>query len=88
MKFGLKLSVGLVEGIAYIDHFSWEAYNESTYSHHQVEAYYKRYRYYPEVVIGDRIYGRRENRFRESHWVGHCMKEKNKQQIAEDKNCL
>ena len=62
VEFGPKLSVGLVEGIAYVDHFSWEAYNESTYLRQQVEAYYKRYGYYPEVVIGDRIYGSRENR--------------------------
>jgi len=48
VEFGPKLSVGLGEGIAYVDHFSCEAYNESTYLRQQVEAYYKRYGYNPE----------------------------------------
>ena len=57
VELGPKLSVSLVEGVAYVDHFSWKAYNKSTYLHHKVDAYYKRYEYYTEVVIGDRIYG-------------------------------
>ena len=47
VEFGPKLSVGLVDGIAYVDNFSWEGYNESTYLRQKVEAYYKRYGYYP-----------------------------------------
>ena len=95
VEFGPKLSVGLVEGIAYVDHFSWEAYNESTYLRQQVEAYYKRYGYYPEVVIGDGIYGSRENRrYLKSLGIRFSGKplgrplqerEENKQQIVEEK---
>jgi len=62
VEFGPKLSVSLVDGVAYVDHFSWEAFNEGTYLKQQVEAYRKRYGFYPKVVIGDAIYGNRENR--------------------------
>jgi len=62
VEFGPKLSVSLVDGMAYVDHFSWEAFNEGTHLKEQVEAYRKRYGFYPEVVIGDTIYGNRENR--------------------------
>ncbi len=98
VEFGPKLSVGLVEGVAYVDHFSWEAYNESTYLRQQVEAYYKRYGYYPEVVIGDRIYGSRENRrYLKSLGMRFSGKplgrpvqerEENKKQLTEEKRRL
>jgi hypothetical protein len=62
VEFGPKLSVSLVGGAAYVDHFSWEAFNEGTHLKDQVEAYRERYGFYPEVVITDQIYGTRENR--------------------------
>ena len=90
--------MGLVEEVAYVDHFSWEAYNESVYLRQQIEAYCKRYGYYPEVVIGDRIYGCRENRrYLKSLGIRFSGKslgrplqerEENKQQIREEKKRL
>jgi hypothetical protein len=62
VEFGPKLSVSLVEGTAYVDHFSWDAFNEGTHLKEQIEAYHDRHGFYPEVVIGDQIYGSRENR--------------------------
>ena len=62
VEFGPKLSVSLIGTMAYVDHFSWDAYNEGNYLKQQVEAYYQRYGFYPEVVIADTIYGNRENR--------------------------
>jgi len=62
VEFGPKLSVSLIGAMAYVDHFSWDAYNEGNYLKQQVEAYYQRYGFYPEVVIADTIYGNRENR--------------------------
>lgn len=62
VEFGPKLSVSLVDGTAYVDHFSWEAFNEGTHLKDQVEAYRERHGFYPEVVITDQIYGTRENR--------------------------
>ncbi len=62
VEFGPKLSVSLIGTMAYVDHFSWDAYNEGNYLKQPVEAYYHRYGFYPEVVIADTIYGNRENR--------------------------
>lgn len=61
-EFGAKLSVSLVDGYAYLDRISWDAYNEGGDLPYQVENYRDRYGFYPEVVIADQIYGRRDNR--------------------------
>lgn len=61
-EFGSKLGVGLDNGYARINTFSWEAYNESTDLKHQVEAYRTIHGHYPELVQVDRIYANRENR--------------------------
>lgn len=62
VEFGSKLSVSMVDGIALVDHFGWEAFNESTDLRTQIEYYKERYGYYPEVVLADGIYGTRANR--------------------------
>lgn len=62
VEFGAKLGVSLVEGFCRINHISWDAYNEGGDLQNQVEAYYKIYDYYPEVVLADKIYLTRENR--------------------------
>jgi hypothetical protein len=61
-EFGAKISVSLVDGDVFLDHLSWDAFNEGTYLVSQVERYRERFGYYPEVVIGDTIFGTRENR--------------------------
>lgn len=62
VEFGSKLSVSMVDGIALVDHFGWDAFNESTDLRTQIEYYKERYGYYPEVVLADGIYGTRANR--------------------------
>jgi len=61
-EFGAKFSVSLVNGIARVDHLSWDNFNESTDLQTQVEGYRKRFGYYPESVHSDKIYRTRENR--------------------------
>lgn len=61
-EFGAKFSVSLVNGIARVDHLSWDNFNESTDLQTQVETYRKRFGYYPESVHADKIYRTRENR--------------------------
>jgi hypothetical protein len=62
-EFGAKLSVSLTgDGIACVDKVSWDAYHEGQDLIDQVEGYKERYGYYPEVVLGDTIYGIRDNR--------------------------
>src|SRR5680860_1528362 len=62
-EFGAKLSVSLTTaGIASVDHISWDAFHEGGDLPAQVEAYKQRYGHYPQSVLGDTIYGTRENR--------------------------
>jgi hypothetical protein len=61
-EFGAKLSASLVDGYVFMDRLSWDAYNESDDLQGQVEAYRRRYGYYPESVHCDRIYRTRANR--------------------------
>lgn len=62
VEFGAKLSVSMVDGIATVDHFGWDAFNESTDLQGQIERYKQRFGCYPEVVLADNIYGTRDNR--------------------------
>jgi len=61
-EFGSKLGVSIDNGMARIDTFSWDAYNESTDLIKQVESYHDLHGYYPELVLCDRIYANRTNR--------------------------
>ena len=61
-EFGAKISVSMTDGLAFVDHIGWDAYNESKDLKQQVEEYKQRYGYYPEVVLADQLYGSRENR--------------------------
>jgi len=63
VEFGSKLSVSLTnEGIARVDYLRWNAFHEGNDLISQVEDYRKRYGHYPEAVLGDPIYGTRDNR--------------------------
>ena len=63
VEFGAKINVSLDEdGLANVDHFSWDAFNEGQDLIDQVEAYKRRTGSYPEVVMVDPIYGTRANR--------------------------
>jgi hypothetical protein len=45
-----------------VDHLSWDAFHEGLDLQSQVEDYLRRYGDYPKTVLGDPIYGTRENR--------------------------
>ena len=62
-EFGAKLSVSLTgEGVARVDHLRWDAFHEGHDLPSQVEAYREHHGVYPESVLGDTIYGSRDNR--------------------------
>jgi IS5 family transposase len=62
-EFGAKLSVSLTgDGVSRVDHLRWDAFHEGHDLPAQVEAYRERHGVYPEVVLGDTIYGSRDNR--------------------------
>ncbi len=63
VEFGAKIGVSLTgDRLAHIDHLGWEAFHEGHDLPAQVEAYKDFHGYYPEVVLGDTLYGSRENR--------------------------
>lgn len=63
VEFGAKMSVSLTgEGLAHVDALRWDAFNEGGDLEAQVEAYKTRYGHYPEVVLGDPVYGNQNNR--------------------------
>ena len=62
VEFGSKLQVAIVKGFTFIDHLSWDAFNESQYLSHTVEKYKERFGFYPAEVLADQIYCTRDNR--------------------------
>ena len=62
VEFGSKLQVAMVLGFTFIDHLSWDAFNESKYLAHTVEKYKDRFGFYPAEVLADQIYCTRDNR--------------------------
>ena len=61
-EFGAKVSASLVNGFSFVDRISWDAYNEAGDLIDQIEAYRKRFGYYPASVHADQIYRTRGNR--------------------------
>lgn len=62
VEFGAKLSASCFEGYIFLDHISWNNFNESGDLKAQVEAFKNFTGYYPESVHVDKIYRTRENR--------------------------
>ena len=56
VEFGAKINVSLMNGYAFLDDLSWDAFNEGTRLMASVEKYKKRFGYYPEEVLADKIY--------------------------------
>jgi hypothetical protein len=61
-EFGAKLSISVVGGFSFVDHRSWDNYNESGDLEEQIETYRRRLGYYPESLHVDKIYRTRSNR--------------------------
>ncbi|TEB09379.1 hypothetical protein Pmgp_03200 [Pelotomaculum propionicicum] len=60
-EFGAKVAVSMVDGYAFIDHLSWDPFNESLGFKQTVEDYKQQKGYYPEAILADKIYRTREN---------------------------
>lgn len=61
-EFGAKIQVSLMQGYAFLDELSWDAFNEGTRLISTVEKYKSRFGYYPAEVLADKIYCNRSNR--------------------------
>lgn len=62
VEFGAKLSASYFEGYVFLDHISWDNFNESSDLKTQVKTFKNYTGYYPESVHVDKIYRTRENR--------------------------
>lgn len=62
VEFGAKVSISLVDGFSFVDKIGWDCYNESCDLKEQIEAYRRRFGFYPESVHVDRIYRTADNR--------------------------
>jgi len=62
VEFGSKISVSMMGKLAFVDHLSWDAFNESTDLKTHVRRYKERFGVYPESVHADGVYGTRDNR--------------------------
>jgi hypothetical protein len=61
-EFGAKIQVSLMDGYAFLDDFSWEAFNEGSRLMASVAKYKARFGYYPQEILADKIYCTRLNR--------------------------
>jgi IS5 family transposase len=61
-EFGAKIHLSLVDGFSYLDTISWNAFHEGNHLSDYVESYRKRFGFYPEKVLADKIYCTRANR--------------------------
>ncbi len=62
VEFGAKISVSCFDQYVFLDHLSWDNFNESGDLKTQIEEYKNFTGYYPSSVHVDRIYRTRENR--------------------------
>jgi hypothetical protein len=62
VEFGAKFSASCVNGYVFLDHLSWDSFNESIDLPAQVELFKQRFGHYPESVHADQIYRSRPNR--------------------------
>lgn len=61
VEFGPKLAISLVNGFAFMEHLSFDAFNEGKWLQTSVETFCDRYGYYPAEVYADKIYRNRDN---------------------------
>ena len=62
VEFGAKIQMSIMNGIAFLDELSWDAFNEGTRLMNTIENYKRRFGYYPQKVFADKIYCNRDNR--------------------------
>jgi len=62
VEFGAKVQLSHVDGYLFVDHLSFDNFNEGTLLQESLEAHERRFDELPEEVIMDQLYGSRDNR--------------------------
>lgn len=60
-EFGQKIAAAVINGYTFLEHQSYDSFNEGIRLIESVEQYKKRYGCYPEAVLADTIYRNRKN---------------------------
>ena len=60
-EFGAKIEISMEQGLARIEKYSYDAFNESTGLISSIERYKERTGKYPQRVLADKLYRTREN---------------------------
>ena len=63
-EFGAKIVVSMVDGYMYADRLDWDSFNESVELKASNKELKKRFRYYPETMLANKIYQNRNSRTR------------------------
>ena len=67
VEFGAKLAISIVNGYCYMEHLSFDNFNEGTTLIAAVKNFKQRFGHYPEAVLADKIYRNRDN-------IAYCKK--------------
>jgi hypothetical protein len=62
VEFGAKAATARIGGFSFMIHIDYENFPEAQYLEKSAEEYRRIFGYYPKTIIGDRIYGNRNNR--------------------------
>lgn len=73
-EFGAKIGAAVYNGYTFIDHHSWNAYNEGVDLKLHIKMFKERFGYLPATVLADKIYMNKENRkyLKEQHIETYC----------------
>ena len=61
VEFGAKVAICIIGGYCFVDHLSWDAYNESEDLIPIIKKYREIYGFYPEAVMVDKLYRNQQN---------------------------
>lgn len=61
-EFGAKIGASIYEGYTFIDHYSWDAYNESSDMALHIKLFEERFGYLPAIILANKIYMNTDNR--------------------------
>jgi hypothetical protein len=73
VEFGAKIGVSIVSGFTYIDHHSWDAYNEASDFDTHIKLFKERFGKMAHRFFGDKIYLNKENRKKMKGFGIECM---------------
>jgi hypothetical protein len=62
VEFGAKVATARIGGFSFIMHMDYENFTEAQYLKESAEEYKRIFGFYPKAIIGDKVYGTRENR--------------------------